>query len=143
MGINEMLIGVFIGVLGSYIATALYNMNSSRKKKKIEQQIANLDHEENFLERISKGNIELIRSCFRALFFAIGIAFVSLGGILFSIAVNPPEVFQFYVMVIGSGLLVTAGAVVLSQANALVKLKNLNKAKEVIEEKRKKLKSKL
>ncbi|MGL5395907.1 MAG: hypothetical protein ACRDBQ_11640 [Shewanella sp.] len=143
METSEVLIGVVIGVIGSYIATILYNKNSERKKKKIEQKIAELDFEESFLEKISKGNIELIRSCFRTLFISIGITCFSVGIILVSIAVKLPQIIQYNAMIIGSAAIMAAGAIAFSQAKSLIKLKDLKKAKEQIEERRNKLKNKL
>lgn len=140
---NQLLIGLVIGVIGSYVATILYNKNSLRKKKRIEQKISELDYRESFLEKISKGNVELLRSCFIALFASLVITFFSIAIIILTIAMQLPHVIQYNAMMIGSSAMMVAGAVAFSQARSLIKIKDLKKAKEKIEEKRNKLKGKL
>lgn len=139
----ELLSGLIIGIIGSYIATILYNKNSERKRKKIEQKITELDYEEMFLEKISKGNTELIRSSFKVLHIVTSIAFMSIGLIILSIAMKPPQIIQYNIMMIGSAAIAAAGFIALSHAKSLMKIADLKKAKEEIEQKRQKLKSKL
>jgi hypothetical protein len=129
-------IGLTVGIIGSLIATFIYLKSGERRQRKIRQKIESLDFEEKFLEKISKGNVGLLRSSFKVLFIYLGISGWSAGVILISYAINAPPFITLYVQIIGTVLLLVAGSLAFAHAKTLVNLDDLINTKRKIEEKR-------
>lgn len=143
MDLSSLPVTIIIGVISSVLGAIAYAKYTSRTQKKIMQKIVELDYEERFLEKISKGNVELLRSSFKTLFIILGITLISISLIVLSIGFNLPNIAQYNILMITSSAIAVAGFVAFSQAKSLMKLSNLQKAKKQIEEKRQKLKAKL
>jgi len=136
-------LNILVGIVSSVIGAVIYAIVTDYRQKKIKQKIEELDYEEKFLERISKGNVELLRSSFSLLFFCLGIFGVTGGVILFSITFNFPDIIKYNALVLGSVTIFASGVIAFSHFLSLIKLKNLPKAKQVIAKKRDKLLNKL
>lgn len=143
MELSNLTITIITGVISSVLGAIVYAKYSGRQQRKIQQKIEELDYEEKFLDKISKGNIELLRSSFKVLFIVLGLTFISISVILFSIAIKLPELIQYNLMMIGFGAIGASAILALRQAKSLMQLNDLPKAKKQIDAKRKKLKDKL
>lgn len=140
---SSIISNVIIGIISSVLGAIAYAIITDHRQKKIKQKIEELDYEEKFLERISKGNIELLRSSFSLLFFCLGLFGVAGGIILISTAFKFPEFIKYNALVLGATSMFAAGLLSFSHYLSLIKLKNLPKAKSKIDQRRKKLSSKL
>lgn len=82
MEISDIALGLILGVAGSLIATAICAKYLKKRQQSIRRKIEELDYEEKFIERISKGNVELIRSGFRVFSLCLSIVIFSGAAVL-------------------------------------------------------------
>ena len=136
-------ITILVGIISSVLGAIVYKKLSERNKKNILKKIEQIDSEEQFLDKISKGNIQLLRANFRVLFLIIGLCSVSTGAILITTALELHQFIKYNALMVGSGIFIAAGIAAIMHANSLTKLNNMGKAKQDFEKKREKLRSKL
>jgi hypothetical protein len=70
---------IVTGVVSSLIGSWITSARAKYKEKKIRRQLEELDYEEKFLEKISKGNVERLRTSFKVLSFSLGLMAFSTG----------------------------------------------------------------
>jgi len=132
-----------VAVFTSFIASWLFYIFIDQRKKAIKQKISELELEEQFLEKISKGNIELLRTAFLFLFFSLGISFASISVLIFIQIVPMPQLVKFTITMVSVGLILGASIMCFSFCGSLLKLKNLKDSKSKIQFKKNKLEGKL
>lgn len=143
MDLSSLTITIITGIISSILGALAYAKITNRQQKKLKQKIEELDYEEKFLEKISKGNIELLRSSFKVLFVTLGMTLVSAGFIMLSMGLNLPNFIQYNILLIGSSAVAAAGFIAFAHAKNLIKLNDIQKSKKQIEEKRQKIREKL
>lgn len=137
------IVTLIFAVITSFFGSLLFFYYVRGREKKIRQRIAELDYEEKFLEKISKGNVELLRSAFRSLSSALFLVFAS-GAALQVVAIMPfPQILVENIRLISVAMWGAAAAICFSYFRSLVKLSDLGKAKEKLRKKRGKLEGKL
>jgi hypothetical protein len=134
---------LFFAVFASFIASWLFYIFINQRKKAIKQKISELELEEQFLERISKGNVGLLRTAFLFLFFSLGISFASISVLILVQIIPMPELAIFTIKIVSVGLILGASIMCFSFCGSLLKLKNLKEAKSKIQFKKNKLEGKL
>lgn len=140
---SDIIINVAISLSATLVGAALIAKYSVFNKKRIKNKIEELDLEEKYLEKISKGNIHLLRSSFRILFMYLGLFGVSIGVILACIALKPSEFFVYCALMFGSASIFAGGLVAFYHAKTLKQINNLPQALEKIKTQREQLASKL
>lgn len=143
MQMSEVLFGVVVGVIGSLIATAIVAAYLKGKHKSIRRKIEELDYEERFIEKISKGNVELIRSGFRVFSITLFLVFGS-GAMVLSTNLFPfPRLIENVIYMFAVAAWGVAAAGCFSYFRSLKSLNDVRKAKDRISSERLKLTSKL
>ncbi|UCJ18911.1 hypothetical protein K5Q02_11340 [Pseudomonas sp. MM211] len=143
MQMTEVAFGVVIGVVGSLIATAIIAAYLKGKQKNIRRKIEELDYEEKFIEKISKGNVELIRSGFRVFSLCLFMVFMS-GAVVLATNLFPfPQPLKTLIYMFAIGAWGASAACCFSYFQSLRSLSDLKKTKENISTKRLKLSSRL
>ncbi len=140
---NDLIIGLTVGVVSSLLASCLYSLARKQRAKSVRNEIEELKNEEEFLDRISKGNVQLLRSCFTVLFGTIGIIAL-LSGIF--ILVNSIEFFESVRKIVQPTcgfLIFIAGGSSFSYSRSILKLKNLSETKNSLQAKRDSLEKKI
>lgn len=134
---------LLFSVLASFLGSLAFFWYLRDREKRIKSAIQELEYEEKFIEKISKGNVELIRSGFRVLSLAIFIVLFS-GTMILSTNLFPfPELLEKIIYLFAVGAWTAAAAVCLSYFRSLKRLNNIKLAKEKLAEKRQKLEAKL
>lgn len=137
------LLTLIIAVATSFLGSLAFFWYIRGREKRIKAKIAELQYEEEFLDKIKKGNIELIRSSFRAISFSLFLVFSS-GSFLLSIKLIPfPDLLITNIVFFSVAMWAAAAATCLHHFRSLVRLNNVNEAKEKLSEKRRKLQEKL
>ncbi|EGN75177.1 hypothetical protein A28LD_1192 [Idiomarina sp. A28L] len=137
------IVTLIIAIITSFFGSLIFFYYVRGREKKIRQRIAELDYEEKFLEKISRGNVELLRSAFRSLSFALFLVFSS-GAALQAVAIIPlPQILAENIRFFSVAMWGAAAAICLSYFRSLVKLGDLGKAREKLRKKREKLEGKL
>lgn len=132
-----------LAVLTSFAGSLAFFWYLRGREKRIKSAIAELEFEEKFIEKISKGNVELIRSGFRTFSLSLSIILLS-GAMLFSTKTfQYPELLEkfFYFFALSAWCAASAGC--FSYFKSLSRLSDVKAAKEKLAEKRQKLEAKL
>ncbi len=143
MNMNEILIGLVIGVLATLIGAFIISKTTERKRKKIKLKIDELNFEKKFLNKLKTGNIFLLRSSLRTLCTCLGILFCTIGAIILSYTIELPNFIKYNIKAIGSAVIIACGMILIKHASLILKLENLPAAIKKIEDKRDKLGSKI
>ena len=133
METTEVVINIAISLSATLVGAFLISKYSTFKKKRIKSKIEELDLEERYLEKISKGNTHLLRSSFRILFMYLSLFGVSTGVILACIALKPSDFFIYCALMFGSASIFAGGLVAFYHAKTLKQINNLPLAKEAIQ----------
>jgi hypothetical protein len=134
---------LIIAIVTSFVGSLLFFYYIRGREKKIRQKIAELEYEEQFLDKISKGNVELLRSAFRNFSFALFLVFAS-GAALQAVEVLPmPRILEENIKFSSVAMWGAAAGVCFSYFRSLVKLRDLGATKEQLRQKRAKLEGKL
>lgn len=137
--LSVLIFSVFTSFLGS-LAFFLYLRG---REKRIKAAIAELEYEEQFIDKISKGNVELIRSGFRVLSLTLFIVLLSGSMVLSTNLFQLPEALERIVYMFAVAAWAAAAAGCFSYFKSLARLKNVKLAKERFAEKRQRLEAKL
>ncbi len=137
--INTLLPGVIASLIAAFILSGFKNL----RKRSLQKKIAELDLEKEFLNKISKGNINLLRSSFIMLFFLFGACFFAIGLFFANYYYPFPELIKRSIILISSTFLLGLGAASVMHAFTLKKLNNLSETKAALNKKREKLKKKI
>lgn len=139
VSIQTLVISVFTSFLGSLLF--FYYLRG--RETRIRSKIAELELEEEFLDRIKKGNVELIRSGFKVICMSLFLVFSS-GALMFWVKLFIKNQIVF----LGAQYLATilwfiAAGMCFYYYKTLSKLKDIKAAKEKLADSRQKLESKL
>ncbi len=132
-----------ISVATSFIGSFIFFWYIKNRERRIRSKIAELEYEEKFLDRIKKGNIELIRSSFKVLFISLFLTFSTATALFICYFVPAPELVTKAFSLIAICAWSLAAGVCLSYFRSLVRLNNLPLTKEKIHRIRTKLEGKL
>ncbi|MDH1054668.1 hypothetical protein [Aquipseudomonas alcaligenes] len=137
-------LGVLIfSVFTSFLGSLAFFWYLRGREKRIKSAIAELQFEEQFIEKISKGNVELIRSGFRVFSLAFFVVFMS-GAMVLATKIFPfPSFLEGFVYIFSVGAWSAAAAGCFSYFKSLTRLSDVKQAKEKLAEKRQKLEAKL
>tara|TARA_R110001599_G_C12257868_1_gene660208 strand:+ start:848 stop:1276 length:429 start_codon:yes stop_codon:yes gene_type:complete len=109
----------------------------------IRSSISDLEHNQDFLERIARGNVQLIRSGFKVLCFSLAVGF-SVAAALLTITLFPvPDMVAVTVWGVSIGLCGGAAWINAWIFRSIVRLNDLKSSKATLALRRKKLESKL
>ncbi|MGK9067184.1 hypothetical protein [Stutzerimonas chloritidismutans] len=134
---------LIFSVVTSFLGSLAFFWYLRGRDRRIKSAIAELEYEEQFIEKISKGNVELIRSGFRVLSLTLFIVLLS-GAMVISTNLFPyPEPLERTIYLFAVGAWAAAAAGCLSYFKSLARLNNVKLAKEKLAEKRQKLEAKL
>lgn len=143
MEISDIALGLILGVTGSLIATAICAKYLKKRQQNIRRKIEELDYEEKFIERISKGNVELIRSGFRVFSLCLFIVISSGAAVLATNLFPFPESIEMIIYIVAIGAWCASAGGCLSYFQSLRSLNDVKAAKEKISNKRQQLSRKL
>lgn len=137
-------IGQFvISIIASFIAGVLVLWYVKYRRKKIGAKIDDLEWDKEHLERISKGNIELIRYGFRVLSFGFGLVALSLSALIFASLLEGGSFIRLNIFAFSGVFCAAAGIISIMFFNQLISLNDIKSAKERLSKKQEKLKEKL
>ena len=138
------LLTLIVSVATSFIASLLFFWYQKGREKRIKSKIAELNFEEEYLEKIKKGNVELIRSCFKQMFLIrLFLVFSSVSLFLISYFSTDSKLFQVIAGYIMMGAFGGAAGGCFYQFKTLLDLSDVPAAKARINFKKDKLISKL
>lgn len=134
---------VVFSVVTSFVASLVFFWYVRGRERRIKSAILELQFEEQFIEKISKGNVELIRSGFRVITLSLSAVFLSGAMVFLAKAFLLPELMEkfFYVFAVAAWSAAAAGCI--SYFKSLARLGDVKAAKEKLAEKRKRLEGKL
>ena len=115
----------------------------SQRKRAIQIQIEELKNEEEFLDRISKGNVQLLRSCFVTLFMAFGLISLFLGIYIVLGTFEMPWIMKLMANIFCATVLIGVGYGLIDHAKSIKKLRNFSEEKKKIQDKREILEKKI
>lgn len=134
---------LIISILTSFAGSWMFFRYQRGKENRLRQKIAELEHEEKLVEKLSKGNIELIRSGFRAISFALFLIFAAGAGLQVLNIWAMPKIIEYNIYLFSSAMWATAAAICLSYFRTLLHVSNLDDFRARIREKREGLKRRL
>lgn len=134
---------MIFAVSTSFLGSLAFFWYLRGREKRIKTKIAELQFEEEFLDKIKAGNIELIRSGFRTICFSLFLVFSSVALLLVDRFIPWPQVISHNILGFSIAMWAAAAATNLSYFRSLLRLNNVNASKKKLAEKREKLKSKL
>ena len=139
VSILTILVAIATSVIGSVIVFYYLRFRNNQIRKKIED----IESEESFLEKLSKGNIKLLRSTFVVILLAMFLGFTAASIVLASNAFGFEGNIEKYSYGLSAWLLFLAAGLCFQQFRSIVRLADLNKTKQKFKEKKEHLKSKL
>lgn len=134
---------LLFGTFGSFIAGICLALLAKARTGSIKSKINEIDNELNYLDRISKGNVQLLRSAFSVFSYGLFLAFTALAIISAFQALDLPPKVKDAATILGGLMLLGSGMFFLMFGNSMQRLKDLNSTKEKLTEKKKKLQDKL
>lgn len=139
LSIELISISILTSVVGSII-TAYY---LKFRKKRLEKKISNIDEYEQFLEKLSKGNIRLLRSTFFMILVILGCVSFSLLTFLVTTWLNLPSPLKSILIGSSIGLLIGSVGLCFSHAKAIIQSSNLEETRENLQLEKEKILSKI
>jgi len=134
---------LFVAVATSFIGSLFFFWYSRGREKRIKAKIAELQFEDEFLDKLKKGNVHLIRSGFKVISFSLFLIFSS-GAALFAAKIIPvSDVLFKNILIVVIGMWALAAAICFSLFRSLVRLHDVQGFKEKNAAKLQKLESKL
>lgn len=139
ISILTIIIAIATSVIGSMLVFYYLRFRNNQIRKKIEE----IESEESFLEKLSKGNIKLLRSTFVVILLSMFLGFVAASIVLTSYAFSFEGIMQRYSYGLSTWLLFLAAGLCFQQFRSIVRLADLNKTKQKFKEQKKQLENKL
>lgn len=143
MGQQVTVFTLFIAVATSFIGSLVFFWYLKNREKRIRSKIAELEYEEKFLDKIKKGNVELIRSSFKVLFISLFLTFSTATALFICYFIPAPELVTKVFSFIAISAWTLAAGLCLSYFRSLIRLNDLPLAKEKMHRMRTKLEGKL
>lgn len=134
---------LIISVSTSFLGSLFFFWYLRGRENRIRMKIAELDFEEEFIDKIKKGNVELIRSGFRTVTFSLAVAFCAVTILIAKYLLIVPDFVETFLAILAMSLFGISTIICMSYFKSLVKLNDVPKSKRKIEEKRKKYENKL
>lgn len=132
-----------IAVAASLIAGLLLIWLTKVRDSLIRSTIADLQHDQDFLDRIAKGNIQLIRTGFKVLSFSLAVGF-SVAAALLAVALFPvPDIVAVTIGGIAIGMCGGTAWLNAWLFRSIVRLNDLKSSKAQLARRREKLESRL
>lgn len=135
--------GILIGVISTLIGAAIIAGTKKIRHKRIRGKIEDLELEEDFLQRVSKGNINLLRSSFKLIFLVMGVSFFAIGLYFISHLPFLSKSASAILKTHGAALVIAMGVISILHSLRLDKLGNLRESIKKITDKKEKLERKL
>ncbi len=136
---SAMILTVFLSLLSSYLFFKYLRLRAQR----IKRNILALDEHEAFLERISKGNIALIRVGFAFISTILGFVCASASLFILALVFPPSSQIRLYLYAISGGLMIAGIYSCFDFSRSIMKLRDLSGTKQLLQKKREKLQSRL
>jgi len=130
-------------IVTSFIAGVLVLWYVKIRRKQITAKIDEIEWDKEHLEKISKGNIELIRFGFRVLSFGFGLIAFSISALIFTSLLGNDSFIKQYIIIFAGIFCATAGFISIMFFNQLLSIKDMKTAKERLSKKQEKLREKL
>jgi len=140
---QQILLTILVGIISSLAAAGLIKLYIRFRENQIRKKIEDIESEESFLEKISKGNIKLLRSTFVVILFAMSLGFISISIVMVSNAFSFEGYMEKYSYGLSAWLLFLAASTCFLQLRSIIRLKDLSKTKQLFQEKKEKLERKL
>ena len=137
------LLSMIFAVSTSFVGSLVFFWYLRGREKRIKTKIAEIQYEEEFLDKIKAGNIELIRSGFRTICFSLFLVFTSVALLLADKFLPWPQVISHSILGFSIAMWGAAAAINFSYFRSLVRLHDVKESKKKLAEKREKLGSKL
>lgn len=138
MNFNEFIVLIVTGIVSLLIGGWITSTRAKYKEKKMRRQLEELDYKERFLEKISKGNVELLRVSFKILSFSLELMAFSAGAFTVTTIKTPlvlPGIIVSSIRMLVISAMMLVGAICFSHFGRLIRLNNLPKTKEKLNEK--------
>lgn len=137
--INHIILPVVLSVIGALLFNKLMKWRESKIRKKLEA----IESEEAFLERLSKGNIRLLRASFLVILACMFLGFTAVGLVLgvlvFELEGGVAKVFYISAL----SLVICAALICCQHILSLVRISDLSGTRKKFEQKKAKLESQL
>lgn len=134
---------IVISIIASATGSLLVAYYLKRRERNIKKKIQDTHEYEDYLEKLSKGNIKLLRSTLLIILISISVfAFTLILIVLLSIH-SFPSIIKSSMIGLDIGFLAAIIYGCIYQAKAIVQSANLKDAKQSLEEKRNKLENKI
>lgn len=134
---------VLISLATSVVAGILVAYYLKFKERQIRKQIEELNSYEQYLEKLSKGNIKLLRSSLLLIFICLFIFFFVSFVVLLGVSMNLGPAGTKIMLALAGTPLCTGAFLCAYHMRSIVHSADLPKAKEYLKRKRKKLESKV
>lgn len=137
------LLAMVLAVVTSFIGSLFFFWYLRGREKRIKTKIAEIQYEEEFLDKIKSGNIELIRSGFRTISFSLFLVFSSIAALLGDKFLVLPQLLSHNILGFSVAMWGAAAAMNYSFFRSLIRLHDVKAAKKKLSEKKEHLESKL
>lgn len=136
---DAVFITIALSVIGGVITAYLLKI----RNKRIERKLEDLDEHEAFLERLSKGNIRLLRVTFCIILLSLSTISFGVLALIIMVWLQPSETIKFFLSIFIVGPLTVTGVYCIFHFNHILDSANIKEAKEKLDSKREKLKDKI
>jgi uncharacterized membrane protein YqjE len=113
------------------------------REKRIRVQIEELDNYESYIEKLSKGNVKLLRSSMALLFICLGLLFSSVAVLLIIWVAQPSQLLKYFLVLIPLVACSVSAGLCFYQYRAVIHSSDLRSAKKALSGKRETLESKI
>lgn len=139
ISLATIIIALATSVIGSIIVFYYLRFRDNQIRNKIEE----IESEESYLEKLSRGNIKLLRSSFTVILLAMSVGFISIAIVLAVNAYGLEGRMKNYSYGLSAWLMFLAAGFCFLQMRAIIRLTDLHKTKQLFQNKKEKLKNKL
>ncbi|MES9902702.1 MAG: hypothetical protein ABW168_08470 [Sedimenticola sp.] len=134
---------ITLSIASSLVASWLFFYYLRFREKKIRRKIEELESEEEYIEKLSKGNIKLLRSTFIVILFAFVCLLIALAIYFVTSAAGVGANIKQYANVASAWFVIVGAAICIYQARSIIRAADLNKSKKKIQKQREALESRL
>jgi len=137
--LQQLILSVIASAVGSYVFYFLL----AKRKSALRQRLEDLDNEQEFLERISRGNIFLLRQSFKVLFFTLSLFYLIVTMLLIISVFSISNNVSIQIKAILVGFSSISAILCFSFFRSIMKISDLPKEKKKIKSKKEKIQRKL
>jgi hypothetical protein len=139
MNVNELI----VSIATSFVASYLFFYYLRFRENNISKKIAEIDSDEIFIEKISKGNVRLLRSTFFIILLSIAFCCVSFSVFFIANAYQFAGMLRKYSNIFSAWLLFLSAGICLTQARYILLSADLTSTRRKFQEKREALQNKI